>query len=271
MQVFFSLILTLVLAACSKPESKPNALAQEPSFGAGITDGRPAGPLFAQSVVGVYDPVRQQLCSGTLIAKNLVLTAAHCVAEATAELTVYGGVNLKDQTAMSTPVLDVRIHPFYAPNSLTERFDLAVLKIKSQELPAAYAPAQLPKENISVVSKDFLYLVGYGTTSEHKDDDAILRMTFRKAVKISQKTGTEFQLHTEKGRGTCVGDSGGPVFLQKKNEFTLVGVTSFSYRKNPTTKTDYKDACRSITVFTNVMANLKWIREASQDLQAPAN
>ena len=118
----------------------------------------PASGWAARGIVMVVDP-RGDLCTGTALARDLVLTAAHCVARKERyEVKPY-------QTGEAILASAVAIHPHfdlenYARSRATA--DVALIKL-GRPLPDVIVPATLaPARRVTVGEQ--LTIAGFGTT-----------------------------------------------------------------------------------------------------------
>lgn len=159
------------------------------------------------------------LCSGTLVAPRVVLTAAHCVLDEAprGSLEVFFGDELGADGAYVV-VLRQTVHPDF--DDETSRDDLALLLL------AADAPVEsLPLPTVSVDDLPMgspLRAVGFGQTGRTVRDSGTKREGI---LTLSEVRGGAFDA-TANPSMTCVGDSGGPVFADIDGVAQLVGVTS---------------------------------------------
>src|SRR5215471_2867608 len=123
---------------------------------------QPADPDIARHLVLLVGS-RGNSCSGVAIARDLVLTAAHCVPPgADYKLVVFDAAHrpeLKDVAAIAR-------HPqFDLATLLAHRAtaDVALLKLTAA-LPPVFAPALLAPANRMVAIGDRLIVAGYGVT-----------------------------------------------------------------------------------------------------------
>ena len=142
---------------------------------------------------------RLSTCTGVLIAKRVVLTAAHCVTNVEAQdVRILFRTRINEVPAgLETFAEKIRIHEKFdgKANSFS---DLALLRLKS-EAPPQYAPVPL-FENGEKMIGDFVLLVGYGITDEKQKDSLTLRKTIKSLkndihikhtfLGIEQKTNT---------------------------------------------------------------------------------
>lgn len=199
------------------------------------------------AVVGIYDVKLNALCSGSLIAPNVVLTAHHCVAPIINEDAQGGVVCSKTAfgaafgpehfivTARQNIVDDSGDHAIREvltpPDSELCGKDQAILILAKSMTPAEATPL-IPRVDGSIAAKDEYYAVGYGAT---KDDEAGTGAGKRRRLDglsvscvgagcPSGRTEPDITSTEWKGeRGICHGDSGGPAF---DTQGRVIGVTS---------------------------------------------
>ena len=122
----------------------------------------PADPMIARHVVQLVG-TRGNWCSGAAIARDLVLTAAHCVVPGAD----YRIVAFDAARQRQLNVVSIARHPqFDLATLLAHRAtaDVALLKLAAP-LPAAYVPAPLARERAVAVGEAFI-VAGYGVTIE---------------------------------------------------------------------------------------------------------
>lgn len=166
-----------------------------------------AGPL-ARSAVMVLNS-RGGVCSGVVLAPDVVLTAAHCVA-GDGEFRVHWRGD-DGQPVLVAPAARA-VHPLYVSNSVAERrrsIDLALLRMPAP-LPGRFGPIALAAQASPKGSA--VTLGGYGVARE---GDARSTGTFRTAeLSVVEPYGRSSILLWASGRrgaGACEGDSGGPI------------------------------------------------------------
>jgi secreted trypsin-like serine protease len=199
---------------------------------------------------------RGSFCTGSLIAQDLVLTAAHCVLP---------GADYKVILPGETPprLLDIRrvaSHPqFKVQNILAHRAsaDVALLQL-AFPLPASKAPAQPGAPVIPIEVGSRFTIAGVGVT---KRGDGKSGGTIRAAdLAVTGKPGTlqirladPLTINLRDGLGACTGDSGAPAFEMQAGRAVIVGVVSWSTGANNT------DGCGGLTGVTPLTLYREWI------------
>ncbi|XP_065363290.1 serine protease SP24D-like [Calliphora vicina] len=176
----------------------------------------------------------QHICGGSIISKNYVVTAAHCVTTVSGStikktpvsiITIRAGSREVDSGGVTVGVSQVNVHPNYR----NFNNDIAVVKLsKPLELNGSIQPIALATKSLKPGVK--VVTTGWGRLRTGGDTPQILQ--FNTLISISNAeckrrignvaTSTLCLSHTV-GNGVCNGDSGGPAVY--KNQ--LVGVTNF--------------------------------------------
>ncbi len=221
----FTLVL-LVLMALFAPQA-----AHAISYGV-PDDGHPNVGSFVVRVTNPDGGATElfQLCTGTLIAPDVVVSASHCfsglpdfVEEITFTLDPVIDANkdgLVDPTVKrlsGTPV----VHPLFDSGGANNPYDIAVFLLDKPV--TGVTPATLPTAGLldqRVVQGQTFVAVGYGTVREtNRTGQQAFQVGWRR-MKASQHVNSvtkawvtfSMNLATSNG-GTCYGDSGGPHFL----------------------------------------------------------
>jgi hypothetical protein len=224
-----------------------------------------AEQALARHVVMLVGP--RGFCSGVAIARNVVLTAAHCV-PAGAEY------KLMELDAARQPMLKdiarIARHPGFDAAAARQRVtaDVALLRLVAP-LAAKFAPAALAAPRRSVAVGDLLLVAGYGVAAQGDGRTGGTLRTARLAV-TGQPGSLQVRLvdpatrGDRPGLGACTGDSGAPVFDDSGGEVAVLGVVSW------TTGPNLSDGCGGLTGVTPLGRYRDWIVTTSAKLGAPA-
>lgn len=214
------------------------------------------GYQTSKHIVGLFAP-RFGNCTGTLIDKNIVITAAHCIPSNPRSMFVVFGTNLQNALPTnSRPVIAALVSPLWGKTPGTQRNtgDLAVLKFQG-EAPFGYIPVSLLSNGNYLVPSAFTLLAGYGLDDgKLQTGSGVLRETYT-LLTNPRYSQTEAVLDQTIGKGTCSGDSGGPAFLLIGGAYYIWGVTSRG-----------DGSCKKTGIYTIIVPYLGWIQNSIRQL-----
>lgn len=163
------------------------------------------------------------LCTGALIAENLVVTAAHCVVEATMT-TVHFGSNVHDDFEERKIV---SFKSFHNDVDNFPNFDIAWVRFEGRA-PRNYKPVKILDDVKSLRNGAQITLVGFGRTADRGggSGNKLIVDTVLEKYHDTDKFKSLMVVGPTPGQGACHGDSGGPAYMKVGNEWVLAGVTN---------------------------------------------
>lgn len=180
-------------------------------------------------------------CGGSIIAEDLILTAAHCLEDVDGENPGFqvrvGAHSLSDGSGQAIEVDKTYTNQEYPDLSK----DIAVLKLKSKITDENSAVIKLADQSFfdaTIAPGTPLYVSGWGTLSS--DGDSPDKLMEVKVPFVSNEVCNQAEAYNgiiqdteicaglqKGGKDSCQGDSGGPLVFQRGNEFVQVGVVSW--------------------------------------------
>jgi secreted trypsin-like serine protease len=226
------------------------------------------GDPILTSTVLLYDG--SYLCTGSLIAEDLIVTAAHCVLKPinVKKLHVFFTTSLSQPGAANgaLPVVEAIANPNYNPKSDVNNNDIAMIKINGP-LPSGYGPAQLMSRNDALQTGETVVLAGFGesnpTAASGQQNGAGTLRKVDVQIQNAQFSPTEVLVNQTQGGGACHGDSGGPAFASRNGQLLLWGITSRAYPDNQAAAVD----CNQGSVYTDILEQADFVNQAGQQLR----
>ena len=228
---------------------------------AAITGNAPVALMQGRHAVMITGP--GTFCTGAAIARDLVLTAAHCVQPS-------ASYKLVEFNAARQPVLldikQIARHPNFNLHTLLGHratADVALIKL-IKPLPADIVPANLDRGGRPPQPGDRYTVTGYGLGVR---GDGKTGGTLRTAQLVATGKPGNLQIRladpltggNAPGIGACTGDSGAPVY----EGTALIGVVSWSTGPNMTA------GCGGLTGVTPISLYRGWIVDTARKLGSP--
>jgi secreted trypsin-like serine protease len=247
--------------------------------------------IFSTDMLGKE---HQSICTGTLIDKKVVLTAAHCIADPglTNVIVIFDQDFSKITESRLRFALTGRVHENYLAEvnhadsqSITANWnDLALLGL-NEDAPADVTLAKLAPAATNIKKGQELTLSGYGITNAiirkiakgkngkplvdlkgqpviqelAGQGDGVLRKVDGILVSQVINDSKELLLDQKKLKGACHGDSGGPAYMKDADgSMVQVGVTSRGL--------EALGNCNVSAVYTSVSAHADWINSSKDSL-----
>jgi Leucine-rich repeat (LRR) protein len=195
-------------------------------------------PSFAAVVAIVRDELT--VCSGTMIARDLVLTAAHCLekvkqsgATTMSAYKVVLGPSVTDRTPDTTfDILETGIHPRFW-NDHRGAFDYAWIRLRQPVSGVSFPKLPLNRRHGDRLLRDSptLVIAGFGLSSlipPLPGEPPKLGIKRVGKSPINYRSGVEV-FAGNREIDSCTGDSGGPAFIKEQDsasDMILIGVTS---------------------------------------------
>jgi hypothetical protein len=222
-------------------------------------------PNGTRSSVVQVESSSGELCSGVVIAPDLVLTAAHCVLEPANYRVVAVDRRFR---RLSIPAVAAAMHPAFVAGTTPRTqpgVDLAILKL-AQPLGRDFVPID-PRGAGRPGRGQPVALAGFGVAGEGQKGSArVLRETrlvnfgmLQVANRVMVVADGERRARVA-GAGACRGDSGGPIFAGGK----IVGIVSWS---SGAFLSRNGSACGGLTAVTPIADHSGWIAARAADLR----
>lgn len=224
-----------------------------------IIGGTIAGPNEFPST-GMLLANNTLVCTATLIAPDVALTAAHCLTPP-----LFGAFaftldpDASDGTDDVVPVRFTHQHPDFDHGvnlDLAVRNDIGVIILDRPIVGVQPATFDSPLFHTTIDSGNQLSVCGYGRALWYTGAHA----QKRDAVMFVDRIESHEFSTTPSDPQPCIGDSGAPLFIDDPDARRIVGVVSRAVGAS--------DMCDTGAIITRVGPYAQWIRDASNDRDA---
>lgn len=212
-------------------------------------------------------------CTGTLVADNLVVTAAHCLEDIKnpSDFKVFFGDVV---TSDAGTKIDVAEFQTFKPegSKFFPNFDIAWVKLAAPA-PAPYAPIEVLRDPHRLEASSPVHLAGFGKTASNcnaQNDAGCVgeKLMVDSVLKDYLDTSRYFNLlrvGPTPNSGACNGDSGGPAYVRLGERWYLVGATNGgNFVLTPEMFTNIARSCEAgVQVYTFVGGYVDWLEETS--------
>lgn len=198
-------------------------------------------------------------CTGILISRIHILTAAHCIHKAIEVQVIFEPNQFADTRSITTiKANQFEYHPAYDSQNIKN--DVAIVEL-SRSAPLYFTPVELGDKD-DIVRGFPVILAGYGRDGTYDDNsDQKLYVGYNEISSVENQDGLKGEKNQNiilienddkhHGARTCHGDSGGPLYIQDlTNNIKLIGVTSHG-----------DPYCQTHSVYMGIHAFWPWIKE----------
>lgn len=186
------------------------------------------------ALVSVKGNYGGSFCSGTLVHRKYVITAAHCIYPAweyeSQGYTIYwvSSDDIYDGWEKYAEAYQMWAHPGYNDNSNNISDDIGIIELKTAvtSWPTQDVNANYPTNSWS--SKNVTY-VGFGITRENANDGGVRRYVNVPFAGIDNDFAYTYYGGSGQVKNICSGDSGGAALMKFGSDYVLIGANSFTY------------------------------------------
>jgi hypothetical protein len=197
-----------------------------------VIDGGLTGDVRWHGVIAFHP---EPACTGVMIGSRVVLSSRHCWEHVRPiagryEIFGVGGGNIYDyhRRILHGDVIDVALLPPDSTQAATWTHDLALLRLSRSSAAPHYA---LLDEGDRLAPSTPLTLVGYGASGPNGHDFGMKRegtVTVARQPGIAE-SGQLVVYYDKAPASACLGDSGGPLFVQRGSDWLVAGIHAAGY------------------------------------------
>lgn len=237
-----------------------NCIPEAELLAGGIIGGSLVKPTDEDSKTVMMVISNGELCTGSAISDNVILTAAHCVVSGKRENTFvafYPSLSCESGFSPAKHAMGVSkivVHEDYDPKVEADvtSADIALVFLDGK-VPAGYPIYKIASPENAI--EDALVMYGYGRTGSNSGGAGMLRKTIIQSAdyKIDRPT-KKINVRQSNGVGICQGDSGGPSLILVKGELEILGINSYVVGSK-------NDICNNSSFETLVSEYTGWISQ----------
>ncbi len=261
-------LITLTISGCS-----PNSASSDAKIVNGSAPSK--GTVADSSAISLYtkneDGTMASYCGATLIAQNLLVSAAHCFDTLDGEQ-VYAAIRRnpkRDDMSAFVKIEAFQVHPLWHEQTAPHH-DISWARLASAA-PASFKPVTILKSSAPLKAKPEVLIAGFGQTASICPDEGCsdeLREATTQVVNFIETRGDYAFIVTHdpiNHRSACRGDSGGPAYIKQKDKWLLAGIVHGFDDETTQTETIEGQECESgQIIYTFISPYVEWIQKTSK-------